>query len=276
MNSTPSTTPAILTDESDPAVTALRRRMDDFYTTTRSYDAFHTIAQKHDEWPHVCAAIGARLKYQPRCRVLEFGAGRSGFGSFLGELRSSVELTAQDVTPTNAEFLRTQTDHVYIGSIKDITGTFDVIFSTYVLEHVSDPRDTLERLFAMLNPGGVLLIFCPRYDFPFYLSHSADHYQPGQRRRIAFHVLARRLWTLLGGPPDFLIHLDPSIFHLPFAIDRDAIHWVSLFDLRALFRGRASLRRLGISSRGSGKQWFVKQFLTVNLAITKPSSHRHE
>lgn len=266
---------AIFASEDDPQVTHLRAAMDDFYATTTSYNAFQSIAHKGDEWPHVLEAIDARLKDSIRLRVLEFGAGRSGFGDFLGEVRPSVELTAQDVTPANAEFLRTQANHVCIGPIEDVAGSFDVIFSTFVLEHLSDPRATLERLFGMLAPGGVLLIFCPRYDFPFYLSRSADHYTAGKRFRIGLRVLFRRLWTLIGGQPAFLIHLDPAVFHLPFVNDRDAIHWVSLFDLRAFFRGRASLRKLTVYSGGISKQWLVKKFLTVNLAITKPNLSRH-
>lgn len=269
MSSMPPHCEKIFADESDVSVTALRARMDAFYATTISYDAFQATARKDDEWRHVGEAIRERLRHRPRCKVLEFGAGRTGFGDYLGDLRPFVEFTAQDVTSANAEFLRTQADHVCIGPIGDVPGTFEVIFSTFVLEHVSDPRATLERLFGMLDRGGVLLLFCPRYDFPFYFSHSADHYTIGRRLRIGFQVLAHRLRTLIGGPPAFLIHPDPSVFHLPFANDRDAIHWVSLLDLRAFFRDRAILRELPIRCGGAVKQWFVKQFLTVNVAITK-------
>lgn len=265
-------THSIFTTEGDPSVAELRQRMDAFYATTDSYPAFHSVAIKGDEWPHVADAIRDKLKVAARCRVLEFGAGRTGFGDFLGELRAAVDLTIQDVTPSNAEFLRTQADHVHIGPVSEIAGKFDLIFSTYVLEHVSDPRATLEHLFSLLNPGGVLLIFCPRYDFPLYLSHSADHYESLKRFIVAVGLLARRAWTFVSGQPAFLIHRDPSVFHMPFVIDRDAIHWVSLFDLKAFFRGRGQLRTLKIECRGSRKQWFVKRFLTVNVAITKLGS----
>ncbi|MGB8167745.1 MAG: class I SAM-dependent methyltransferase [Chthoniobacteraceae bacterium] len=254
--------------ESDPAVAALRTKMDAFYAATADYAAFQTTSHYRDEWGYVREAISARLKNQPTCRVLEFGAGRTGFAQFSGDLRRAIHFTAHDVTPANADFLRTQADEVRIGSISAIEGPFEVIFSTFVLEHVSDPRQTLDTLFDLLQPGGVMLLFCPRYDVPFYLSHSADHYSRGQRIRLGFDLIFRRLRTLLTGRPEFLIHVDPSLFYLPWSIDRDAIHWVSLFDLRAFFAGRGDLRNLPVSS-GSAKDWFVKNFLRVNLAITK-------
>lgn len=269
MSSLPPRSSAVLVAESDPAVAQLRARMDAFYAATQSYSAFQATSHYGAEWDHVKAEITARVSGGKICRVLEFGAGRTGFAASLGVLRPAVHFTAQDITPANAAYLRTQADEVCVGPITDLSGSFDVIFSTFVLEHVSDPRHTLDALFERLTPGGVLLLFCPRYDAPFYLSHSADHYGFWQRVRLGLGLLARRLRTCLSGRPAFLIHLDPSLFTLPWSMDRDAIHWVSLFDLRAHFAGRANLRELTIPS-GSAKDWIVKRLLTVNLAIEKP------
>ncbi len=42
-------------------------------------------------------------------------------------------------------------------------GTFDVITMWHVLEHLDSPVDTLSKLRALLNPGGVLVISVPNY-----------------------------------------------------------------------------------------------------------------
>lgn len=269
MSSVPPQNSRVFAAETDPSVDRLRARMDAFYAATDSYSAFQTASHYGVEWDYVKLAIVERTNGTNQCRVLEFGAGRTGFASSLGELRPAVHFTAHDITPANAEFLRTQADDVCVGAIADLEGPFDIIFSTFVLEHVSDPRRTLDRLFELLTPGGVMLLFCPRYDVPFYLSHSADHYGRGERIRLGCELLLRRIKTYLGGQPEFLIHLDPSLFTLPWSMDRDAIHWVSLFDLRSHFASRARLRKLTVSS-GSAKDWFVKHFLRVNLSIEKP------
>jgi SAM-dependent methyltransferase len=252
----------ILTDEDSPEVKELRDRMDAFYATCPTYSAFQEPTQKLDEWNHVKAAIAEIVAARGRCRVLEFGAGLSGFSDFLGELRRSVELTIQDVTPVNAAFLALRADHLHIGSIMEISGGFDVIFSTFVLEHVSDPRATLEKLMGLLSPGGSLFVFCPRYDFPFYISHSADHYSRARRLLLGLRVICTRLWSLLARRPAFLIHLDPAMLHMEWRMDRDAIHWASLIDLRLFFR------KLSIHA-GSWKDWVVKKLLRINVRFVK-------
>lgn len=167
----------------------------------------------------------------------------------------------------------TQADAVHFGSILTLQGRYDIIFSTFVFEHVSDPRRTLDKLFDLLADGGQLFIFCPRFDFPFYLSHSADHYTPLARFRLGCALLWRRLWSRISGKPLFLIHTDPAVFHSEWRMDRDAIHWVSLSDLKLHFKGRASIRRLKVES----PEWrdrFIKNTLQVNVCIQKKAALR--
>jgi SAM-dependent methyltransferase len=258
----------ILSGENSPGVKKLRERMDAFYATYQSYPVFQKPTQRLDEWNHVKKAIGEIVTARGRCRVLEFGAGQSGFSDFLGDLRRSVELTVQDVTPVNEAYLAARADHLHIGSIMEISGDFEVIFSTFVLEHVSEPRATLEKLVGLLSPGGSLFVFCPRYDFPFYISHSADHYGRVKRFLLGMQVMARRLRSLLTRRPAFLIHLDPAMLHMEWRMDRDAIHWASLTDLRLFFRKRGTVRKLPIHA-GAWKDWVVKNLLRINIRFVK-------
>jgi SAM-dependent methyltransferase len=260
-----------LTDETSPHVNTLRERMDAFYSSSNDYVAFQEPSCNTQEWAYVKDAIRQRLPARSPCRVLEFGAGRTGFAEDLGGLRNEVHLTVQDVTSSNEEYLRGQVDEVHIGGIEGLRGPFDVIFSTFVLEHISDPRRSLQALFDLLTPGGSLFLFCPRYDVPLYLSHSADHYGVARRLSMAAYVSWKRLVTLLTGEPAFIVHCDPALLHMEWRMDRDAIHWASLFDLRAFFRGRAKLRPLVVHS-GSMKDWFVKNFLRINLQVIRPAS----
>jgi SAM-dependent methyltransferase len=256
--------PLHLTQEDDPEVINLRKRMDAFYASSAEYPAFQQPSCNPEEWAYVKEAILQKLLVAENCNVLEFGAGRTGFPSWLGGLRKSIRFTAQDVTSSNADYLQSQTDDVQIGKIGDLRGSFDVIFSTFVLEHLSDPKHTLEALLRLLKPGGTLLLFSPRYDFPFYLSHSADHYGWLQRIRIALYVCWKRLATVVTRRPAFIIHADPALLHLDWRMDRDAIHWASLIDLKMFFRDRGRVRKLSIRS-GSVKDWCVKNLLRINL-----------
>ncbi|MCX6966534.1 MAG: class I SAM-dependent methyltransferase [Verrucomicrobia bacterium] len=243
--------------------------MDLFYQNTSDYTAFKLVNALPEQWNYVRAAILETLEKKPLCRILEFGAGKSGFPGFVEDLKPSLHYTAQDVTRANEAHLLQVADAVHFSSIGQIEGEFDVIFSTFVFEHVSDPRQTLEKLFSFLTLGGKLFIFCPRYDFPFYLSHSADHYSALRRLGIGVWLALARLWSCIARRSLFLVHTDPAIFHLPaFYRDRDAIHWASLWDLEAFFRGRGRLKRLKLASGGI-KDWIVKNLLQINVAITR-------
>ncbi len=257
---------------------ALRRRMDNFYATVPDYGDFRREHSDHPgPWAHVAAALERRMAepgFTGPCRVLELGAGRTGFGGFLRSRFAprSVRFTAQDVTAQNADYLRAQADAVHLGPLASLPageGPFHAIFSTFVLEHVTDPAETLDLCLERLVPGGALLVFCPRYDMPFYLSPSAAHLGPLGRCALGFRVLAARLGTGLTGRPAFLIHHDPAIFHGPFDRDRDAVHWVSRLDLGAFFQARGvAVADLPLPA-GPGKDWVVKNLLTVRLRATK-------
>jgi len=257
-----------LTNETSPQVPILRQRMDAFYAASNDYLAFQQPSHNTQEWAYVKEAIRQHLQGHPTCRVLEFGTGRTGFAADLGELRSAVRFTVQDVTPFNEDYLRGQADEVYIGEIGGLHGPYDVIFSTFVYEHVSDPKRTLEKLLDLLVPQGSLFLFCPRYDVPFYLSHSADHYGSMRRLAVAVYLSWRRLVTLLTRQPAFIVHCDPALLHMEWQIDRDAIHWASLIDLQMFFRNRGRLRKLPIHS-GSVKDWCVKNFLRINVRFDR-------
>ena len=260
--------PGNLTNEENPLTTELRTRMDSFYQHTQVYSAFQNVNELPDQWTYVREAVLDTLRKKPLCRILEIGAGKTGFASYVADLKGSFHYTAQDVTRTNENHLRQAADAVHFSSVAEIEGQFDVIFSTFVLEHISDPRHTLEKLFDALATDGKLFVFCPRYDAPFYLSHSADHYSFMRRLGISLYLLFARTWTCLTQRPLFLVHTDPAIFHLPYYRDRDAIHWTSLHDLQAFFRGRGRLKTLEIHS-SSVKDWIIKNLLQINVEITR-------
>ncbi|MEN9573052.1 MAG: hypothetical protein RL514_907 [Verrucomicrobiota bacterium] len=258
-----------LVNEAHPDVSVLRSALDRFYQNSPDYGAFVAPSDQSNCWRFVVEKVEAVITRNGSCRVLEIGAGRTGFRQFCTTRK--LHFAVQDVTALNAEYLRTQADEVFIGDLTTVTGCYDVIFSTFVFEHITNPRATLERTWAMVEPGGALFVFCPRYDLPFYLPPSLDHQPLVLRWQAGLFLLGQRVRTWLGGPPTFLIATDPSVFHREWARDRDAIHLVSLFDLAAFARGRGHLRRFTLAS-GSVKDWVVKNLLQVNAVLEKPDA----
>lgn len=259
----------LLVSENDNRCLDLRRRLDSFYETSKDYTAFHEANYQPDFWQPIKNTIEACVKRQNQCRVLEIGAGRTGFNSYIEDIRSHVIFDVQDVTAANQEYLSTHADLIYIGDIQEIEQKYDVIFSTFVWEHITNPKATLDCLLNLLNPGGSIFIASPRYDLPFYLSPSSKHLSNLEHFQTSIWLLFRRLKVILGGQPDFFIHLDPCLFYQDWFRDTDAIHWVSMYDLKKYLPKHFKFYRLRIPARGiKGKIW--ESFLLMFVEIQKP------
>lgn len=259
----------MLINENDPRISELRARLDAFYAGTTAYDAFNTPPVYDGPWVIVRSEVERQLTKHPRCRVLEFGAGLSDFGNQVRDLRPRLELVAQDVTDRNRAYLLERFDTVHAGSLHNLQGPFHVIFSTYVWEHVSDPKATLDHLLNMLVPGGSLFIFCPRYDMPGYFPPSGRHLPIARRVLLGCRLAAKRAAVILGAKPAFIIHAEPAVLSQKWYRDADAIHWASYWDLKRALPPGYSMKRVGEGALGL-KQRLLDRLLKVCAQITKP------
>jgi hypothetical protein len=275
----------LLPSESIPAEDRqeLRRKLDRFYSDAWDYTAFQEPSDQRPCWAFVKTQIQRLLAIRQGAtvHVLEVGAGRSGFSEFLEEsnLRSSVVLHAQDVTRFNEAWLTVRADFCYFGDVgtAGIPPGMDIVFSTYVIEHVTDPASHLRALWSLVSDGseskGVLFLFGPRYDLPGYLCPSARHLPVAIKRRFVLQAFTSRIRTLLTGQPQFLIQTDLAAFHQPFFRDADAVHWASLFDLKAWIRAQAARSetlKIGSPAIGS-KDWMIKRHCTLAVKLARSS-----
>lgn len=255
--------------EYDAQAKEVRSALDEFYSKTQEYDAFQEPNSQPVFWQPIKDAIKLHLEKTGSCNILEFGAGCTAFGDYLQEIRHLVKFDVQDVTVSNREYLLTQADNVHICDLCTIEKKYDIIFSTFVWEHITNPRSVIDHLLGLLNPGGSIFIASPRYDFPLYLSPSVKHLSKLERFKIALWLQWRRLLVLFTGHPDFLIHFSPAVFHRPWFRDADAIHWVSLWDLKSHLPKNIELERLRIPTIGfSSKIW--EKYLLLFVKIRKP------
>lgn len=257
----------------------LRERLDHFYTSAQKYTAFATPSDHSICWVHIVEEIQKKLQGNSllKLKVLEIGAGKTGFARYLIQkgLRHHVDFHVQDVTQFNEVWLKGEADAVFFGDVLDFSfiDHYDFIFSTYVLEHVSNPLDHLNRLLHQLKPNGHLFIFSPRYDIPGYICPSARYLPKKNRIKLVFSASWRRLVAILFNQPQFLIQTDLAAFYSPFYLDADAVHWVSLLDIKKWAHTQnASLRQLKIGTPVFlSKDWIVKRFCTLAVKISHSS-----
>lgn len=259
----------------DPSeIGRLKTRLDRFYHDVTDYTAFSAPSDQVHCWKHIADHIRQLSKNGRQVRVLEVGAGRSGFGTYLTRqnLREKCVWTAQDVTSQSSDWLEANADKFIHGDIETtaIDEVQDIIFSTYVLEHVVSPATHLDSLLKVVNlASGKIFIFCPRYDLPCYMTPSSRHLSKLTKLSFMMTASLARIRTIFTGHPSFLVQNDLAAFHQPFFTDADAVHWVSLFDLRAWAlanNGEFETLRIGNPSVLS-KDWIVKRMLTVGISV---------
>jgi SAM-dependent methyltransferase len=114
-------------------------------------------------WSAMSTLLKARLDALPGpLRILEAGCGRDW------PLKLSVPYTLTGLD-LDADALAARTDlhQAVVGDLRTAefpTGSFDVIYSAFVLEHVSGAQRVLERFVRWLAPGGMLILQVPDRD----------------------------------------------------------------------------------------------------------------
>jgi 2-polyprenyl-3-methyl-5-hydroxy-6-metoxy-1,4-benzoquinol methylase len=254
--------------EDDPRVEVLQHKLRDFYISSPDYAGYKEPNFKPEYWNPIIHIIQQYVQQKGHCRVLEFGAGMTSFTESLGQLRSQVTFDVQDITGLTQEYLSHHADHVYICDVTAIEEEYDIIFSTFVWEHLTSPRKTLNHLLCHLTPGGSLVIASPRYDFPGYLCPSTRHLPKGKQLSLSFWLGMTRLGTIISGSPRFLIHTQPALFYSEWFRDADAIHWVSLWDLKAALPDGYRLIHMNIENHGL-RFWLWKKMGLLFVRIVK-------
>jgi len=106
------------------------------------------------------------VHFAKRGKLLEIG---SGFGFLLDYFRQD-DWQVTGIEPNKGLCLYSQlnlglsTSPISIEKSDIAPNSLDVALFIHVIEHVSDPLDSLKRLYTYLKPGGILVLETPRYD----------------------------------------------------------------------------------------------------------------
>jgi ubiquinone/menaquinone biosynthesis C-methylase UbiE len=186
------------------------------------YNRLQMLAR--DRWPDTSALVArAGVGAGMRCVDLGCGGGAVTFelaklvapdGAVVGVDMDEVELAlareaATDRGMTNVEFRSLNV------SAWDEPAAYDVVYSRFLLHHLSQPVDVLRRMWAAVRPGGVIIVEDADFDgwcwypdndgFTFFLRT----YREALKRAGGDHSLGRKLYAyfLDAGIPDALVTL---------------------------------------------------------------------
>ncbi len=102
-----------------------------------------------------------------RLSILEAGCGQTWFLKLQG---LDYRLTGLDASPKAMELRQRvagDLDDMIVGDLRTVdleTGQFDLIYCSFVLEHVNGAEAVLDRFFRWLKPDGVLVLVIPDRD----------------------------------------------------------------------------------------------------------------
>jgi 2-polyprenyl-3-methyl-5-hydroxy-6-metoxy-1,4-benzoquinol methylase len=149
------------------------------------------LTSQEQKWNQIGPAVEQYLGRAP-ARILDVGSSVGNASIALSFRYPEAEVIGFELEPEAVELARIlardrkQCRFVCapIETIGSKHGTFDFIHCANLLEHVDDPKIVVDCMLRVLAPGGVMLISCPNYLFPWEC-----------------HI---RSWMLPGGPKPLL------------------------------------------------------------------------
>jgi ubiquinone/menaquinone biosynthesis C-methylase UbiE len=109
-----------------------------------------------------------RRKLEPEGRVLDLGCGRGGLVEQLAHPLDQIVGVDPDIVSLSQHRLRGEMP--LMAALSDKlpfhSGEFDLIFSSWVLEHLAEPQKVLKEVRRVLKPGGVFVFITPNKRHP--------------------------------------------------------------------------------------------------------------
>jgi SAM-dependent methyltransferase len=222
-------------DDSPPhRIVRLRSRLREFWSTYDNYlDSFDQEGTRDGSFRARAASfvpLGSR--------ILDVAC---GLGTNSDSLTPRGEYFGTDVS---ANFLRRGAERnlrlaCADGEALPFAGeSFDVVISTYALEHCVEPAEFLREMQRVARRGGRIILLGPAWDFPFWYPNALLS-KAGSwvwRAGYAARRAARQVRAMLGGASPFMIIDEPDALTRPFVYDSDAVYVVWTFEVIRLMR----------------------------------------
>ena len=256
-----STDGILITELDDEDILELELKLEEFYKNTTDYTVYEKMTWRPNYWAEVLRQL-EKTGAKPG-RILEIGAAKSGFGEYLKCRGKEHEIAFQDITNRCRDHLSSYSNELYFCPVEELhCEKFDIVFHSYVFEHISRPRAFLNAVENLLTEGGRHIIESPRYDLFIYIPPSLRHLRT--REKIAYI-----LEGVMGNRPPFSIVKSPGILCRPYRRDLDAVHIVTLENMKAYARKKdLCLEEIQLSKKSDIRS-FVKEKISMQIVMYK-------
>ncbi len=203
----------------------LKKELKDFYNSNRDYylEARRLNVNLTDEREKAFRFIPAGSL------VLDIGCGTAENGKFISEFARYVGLDFSTIALDMALDYKLKNFYLVKGDVSRPCfkpGSFDVVISTYSLEHFLAPRDVLDQMYNVCKKGGCLIIISPAWDLPFQFPPSMNF--AGNIYRRFFYIILRIFEDLrecfFGMKYNFKIIRNPSFMTNGYSQDNDTVY----------------------------------------------------
>ncbi|HXE09619.1 MAG TPA: class I SAM-dependent methyltransferase [Acidobacteriaceae bacterium] len=133
----------------------------------------YTAANSSPSHAYLYPSVASFLRdVPPGATVLDLGCGNGTFVALFGD--RGWRLMGTDFSPSGIEFARASFPGIDfflgdasapMGDVLERVGQVDAILSTEVIEHLYDPRGFLRNAYALLKPGGTLVLTTPYHGY---------------------------------------------------------------------------------------------------------------
>ncbi|MFQ5646232.1 MAG: class I SAM-dependent methyltransferase [bacterium] len=262
----------------------LKKELVDFWNSSDEY-----FALAHSSNEAISDERILMLSFIPEgAKVLDVACGTGDNGAFISRRinrsryygveisDAALHVTSRDLSgkdPGEQTFIKADAEII---PLKD--AVFDVVLSTYALEHFTDPRMVLDEMLRTCKAGGKIMLLSPAWDNPLSVPPSLDYLRGKAvfRLKSFFSQLYKGLALELNKEKTFFeIIKDPEVFRKGYRTDNDVVYHVRVGDIRNYFASRGCdilyLRnfedsaRAGTSDKGGIKLFLKKQFARIAL-----------
>ena len=144
------------------------------------------LPKRRPSFAYTMEKVVAHLQKYDKPKVLDIGCGRkSDIGRYLKEHRSHALIHGADLDEYSLK--NSDVDELFICDAADMPfedGSYDVVFSQFLLEHVEDSQQTVDSVARVTAPGGLAALIIPNPTSPASMVAKATPY--------SFHLFFKR------------------------------------------------------------------------------------